>query len=181
MIKQGDLLLAPPNMPDQRFQNSVILLTKHTSRGSQGICLNRYTEHFVSEIIDPLGIDLDFDCEIFWGGPVSPTTVWMLHDHSWHRENTDIIDNHWAITSHSEMFHDLKNHRPQQFRLVIGQAIWGPGQLEAELRGQEPWRHDQSWLIVHDPDPQWLLDSDPDLIWQSACGISGRQAVESWL
>lgn len=181
-IGSGDLLIAPPNMLDPRFRESVILVTNHTAEGSHGLCLNRSTEHTLKDILKPLKLDLDRDPEVYWGGPVSLTTVWMLHDKSWSIGNTQSINDQWSLTSHYKMFHHMvEGHWPDRFRIMLGHAGWGQGQLEAELRGWEPWDPHHSWLIAHDPEPQWLLDCDPEQMWSMSCSFCGQQTVDSWM
>jgi len=105
----------------------------------------------------------------------------MLHDNAWSIENSLPVNDDWSVTSHSDMFEKIVNGcSPDRFRIFYGHAAWGPGQLEGELRGEEPWRQEHSWLIVNDPDPDWMI-SDIEHLWSTGCSISGQQAVESWL
>ena len=178
----GDLLVSPPNLPDPRFDRTVIVLTYNNSRGSFGLCMNRRSEHTVNEILKPLDIVLDQDQPMYWGGPVNPTTVWMLHDSDWSIDNTVPIDEHWSLTSSTSMFDKISSAGyPKRFRIFFGHSSWGPGQLIRELQGEEPWHHEHSWLTVKDPDPLWLIDCDPGNLWTTSCSICSQQAVEGWM
>jgi putative transcriptional regulator len=151
---------------------------------SMGLCLNKSANHRLSHVLEPLNmsVNLDADPEIYWGGPISRNTVWMLHDRSWNISSTIAINDNWSVTSHHQMFYMLSEGAwPEHFRVIIGHCGWGPGQLEKELLGQEPWDHDHSWLTVKDPSPAWLIDCDPDQMWTVACSYCGNQAVENWL
>jgi putative transcriptional regulator len=181
-VQAGDLLIAPPSMPDPRFNKSVLMLTHYNSQGAYALCLNRKTDYTLNEIVRPLGLEFIDDQPLYWGGPVSLSTVWMLHDRDWSVSNTMQINRDWNITSHEEMFHHLnKGHWPQRFRIMIGHSTWDAGQLDAELEGHEPWTHKASWLTVKHPDPNWLIDLSADQLWPSSCTISGHQAVDSWM
>jgi putative transcriptional regulator len=181
-IAAGDLILAPPNMLDPRFANTVIMITAHLTSSSFGLCMNRVTEHTINEIIEPLDIQLTEDFELYWGGPVNPNTVWMLHSTEWRTENTMIIDDNWSITSNRDMFHKMNlEGTPQRFRVMFGHCSWDQDQLRKELEGEGPWDHDHSWLTVKRPNPDWLIDFDPTQLWNSACSLSGQQAVSAWL
>ncbi len=181
-INAGNLIIAPPNMLDFRFQGSVMLLTQHEPDLSMALCLNKITEHTLSSIIEPINVNLDRDPEIYWGGPVAQNTVWMLHDPKWRLDNTRDIDDNWSVTSHHHMFHMMTaGNWPEKFRIMIGHAGWAPGQLERELQGQEPWDHNHSWLIDSDPNPEWLLDCEPSQMWSMACSFCGQKAVEAWM
>jgi len=106
----------------------------------------------------------------------------MLHDRDWSVSNTMQINEHWNITSHEEMFHQLsKGVWPKRFRIMIGHATWDAGQLDAEIQGEEPWSHNTSWLAVKHPDPNWITDLEPEQLWSSSCSICSQQAVDSWM
>ncbi len=178
----GDLLVSPPNLPDPRFDRTVIFLTYNNSRGSFGLCMNRRSEHTVNEILKPLDIVLDQDQPLYWGGPVNPTTVWMLHDSDWSIDNTVPIDEHWSLTSSTSMFDKIGSEGyPKRFRIFFGHSSWAPGQLNRELQGEEPWHHEHSWLTVKDPDSLWLINCDPENLWTTSCSICSQQAVEGWM
>ena len=38
---QGHLLIAPPNMPDWRFKNSVVYMWRHDVSGAAGVIINK--------------------------------------------------------------------------------------------------------------------------------------------
>lgn len=181
-LSAGDLLVAPPSIIDKRFEKTVMLLTHSNSRGAFALCLNRQTDHSVNDILEPLDLRLDLDAALWWGGPVNQNTIWMLHDRSWEIENSLPVDVNWAVTSHTSMFEKMvEGDIPAKFRIFYGHAAWAPGQLEGELRGDEPWSKEHSWLTVNEPDPNWIMDMDHEDLWASSCSVSGQQAVESWL
>lgn len=181
-LAAGDLLVSPPNLPDPRFDRTVIMLTYNNHRGSFGLCLNRQTEHTVNEILTPLDISLPLDHPLYWGGPVNPTTVWMLHDTGWSVDATVPVDERWSITSNTSMFEKLsRGDWPGRFRVFFGHSSWAPGQLQQELTGGETWNHNHSWLTIKDPDPIWLNDCDPEQLWTTACSTCRQQAVEGWM
>lgn len=181
-LSAGDLLVAPPNILDQRFNKTVMMVTHHNPKGAFALCVNRQTDHTVNDILEPLDMNLVDNAPLYWGGPVNPNTIWMLHDKAWSIDTSLPIDDNWSVTSHTEMFEKMTNEgTPNKFRIFYGHAAWGPGQLDGELRGQEPWSQEHSWLIVKKPDPDWIMNMDIEHLWTSSCSISGQQAVESWL
>ncbi len=177
----GDLLIAPPMMADQRFESTVIFLTKNHQH-SMGFCLNRPTEHKAAEIVEEIGIELDYELNLYWGGPVFPNTVWMLHERDWWTENTLPVDENWSMTSHINMFKMLSDGEgPERYRLFFGCCTWGPNQLMGELSGEPPWTKKHSWLTLHRPDPNWLLSCDTDHLWKHAATLCSKQAVSMWM
>ncbi len=181
-VIRGDLLIAPPTMPDPRFSHSLLLVTAHSAQGSHALCVNRPTEHTLKDILDPLDIQLDQNPQLYWGGPVSTQTVWMLHDPDWQIENTLNINGDWSVTSHYKMFDKMaQGDYPERYRIMFGHASWDKGQLAAELEGREPWSHRSSWLVLHRPNPDWLLNSDVESLWTSSCSLCSQQTVDSWM
>jgi putative transcriptional regulator len=180
----GDLLIAPPGIPDSRFKHAVLLLTHDHLGGSFALCVNRSTDHVLQEAIrDVEGLeDADLRFPLYWGGPVSPGTIWMLHSSEWDSEHTVSINDEWSMTSHVSMFYALADGDfPNQFRLLVGYCSWAQGQLRAELRGLPPWSHNHSWLVAQDPGPEWVFETPIEQLWNDATELSSQQAVNSWL
>ncbi len=181
-ITQGDLIISPPHMPDSRFNRTVIMITQDSPNGSHGFCLNRCTDHTLTDILEGHNIDFPLNLPLYWGGPLNPNTVWMLHDHSWRIHSTIDINDHWSMTSDMRMFHQMSHHdMPKQFRIFFGFAGWGPGQLEFEIKGVDPWDQKHSWLIANDPDPNFLIECPVEDLWEACTTLSGSQAVSHWM
>jgi putative transcriptional regulator len=181
-LQAGDLLVSPPAMIDSRFEKTVLLLTHHGEVGSLALCVNRLTEHKVNDILKELDLKLEKNFPLYWGGPVNPSTIWMLHSKEWRVNTTISINENWSLTSHVTMFHRLKDDDvPKKFRIFFGQASWSPGQLRGELEGDPPWNKSHSWLIVKNPNPIWLMDTSAKNLWIEATQTCGEQAVEKWL
>ena len=179
-----DLLIAPPNIPDERFKNSVLMLTHYDRAGAHGLCVNRPLDWTLPEILRHTNIDVSGvpPIPIYWGGPMSSKSIWMLHSPDWVCSQTVMITSAWAMTSSEEMFHCLLDQdTPRQFRLLMGYAAWGSGQLDQELEGQGGWRQEHSWLTVHNLGPEWLFEQPVEDLWSNVVTLSSHQAVDSWL
>jgi len=186
-----DLLIAPPNIPDSRFRNTVLMLTHSHDQGTFALCVNRSSQYTVQDLITQasleLEVDLELDCDLhfplYWGGPVSPSTIWMLHSSEWQIEGvTILINDQWSMTSNIRMFHHLADgDLPQEFRIMYGYCSWAPGQLESELMGAAPWRPEHSWLVARNLGPEWLFNQPVEEIWENSTTLSAHQAVDSWL
>lgn len=179
-VQAGDLIIAPPTVSTGLWTKTVILLGAHANDGSQGWVLNRPTGHYVSEILEGMDIDLSQDWPLYWGGPVSPQTVWMLHNPEWHLDNTRRINNEWSITSNQAMFHHLADgDLPKYFKIFMGYTGWGADQLKDELTAEPPRKQSQSWLTLRDADTNWILDEDEEGLWRSAVSQSIQQSVDN--
>ena len=183
-VNPTDLLIAPPNIPDTRFKNSVLMLTHHDERGAHGLCVNRPLDHTLEEILAQTSID----CgglpliPVYWGGPMGHHSIWMLHSSDWVCSDTVMITSAWAMTSSLEMFYCMMDQdMPRHFRLFMGYAAWAPEQLDKEIEGQGVWRQDQSWLTAHNLGPEWLFEQPVEELWSNVVTLSSHQAVDSWL
>lgn len=181
-VQSGDLLIAPPASSMGEFSETLILLAVNNQEGTQGWVMNRATGHTVSEILKDHAIDLINDPELYWGGPISPHTVWMLHSPEWQLSNTRVINQHWAVTSNESMFDYLADgDAPRYFKIMMGYSGWAPGQLAQELRAEPPRQHNQSWLVLREPDTEWLAEQDQTELWREAVSLSVQQAVDQLL
>jgi putative transcriptional regulator len=187
MVNPGstDLLISPPVMGDRRFRNAVLMLTHLQNAGTYALCLNKPTQYTLQDIVEEVGISADscaMNFPLYWGGPVSPTTIWMLHTSEWSAEGTVELVNGWSMTSNVSMFHHLADgDAPQQFRVFYGFCAWTQGQLAAELAGSPPWNHKNSWLVASNPGAEWLFEHPVDELWDAATELSAQQAVATWL
>lgn len=178
----GNLLIAPPAIPDRRFNRTVLMLTQVDTLGSFALCLNRPTGHNLQDILVDTGHNIELNFPLYWGGPANPTTIWMLHSSEWACEHTGKVNKDWSITSHANMFHHLADgDYPQQFRLMMGYCSWAQGQLDAEIRGLPPWNPNHSWLVADSVDPEWLYEQPVEDVWLLSTDICCSQAVDTWL
>ena len=183
-INITNLLIAPPAIPDPRFKNTVLMVTHKNRSGTFALCANKPTGFGLDEILEDSNLKVPHPpaIPVFWGGPVSSNSLWMLHSSDWITESSVSISSEWAMTSSEEMFHNLTDgDTPKYFRILMGYCAWSPNQLEGELGGSAPWKKEHSWLVASNLGPEWLLDQDHEDLWASATTLCSHQAVDSWL
>ena len=181
-LAQGDIIVAPPAMRDSRFRGSAILITYHDLDGSLGLCLNKPTSYTLDKITEEVGLDRPLNFPMYWGGPVNPGTIWMLHSPEWRLANTIDVNEGWSLTSNEQMFWAAQEaDLPRYFRFFHGFCSWTSQQLDSELQGIEPWSHNSSWLTVEQPDAETLIEMPVEHLWQHCLTVSSHQAVSSWL
>jgi putative transcriptional regulator len=179
-----DLLIAPPGMPDQRFRNTVMIMTYSGIDQHLALCVNRRLPISMEDFLSRINVDVHSDQSLHWGGPVSPNTIWMLHDADWHTEGTRRLSEQISMTSSTLMFDHVRLYGwPKHYRVVSGYAAWAAGQLSAEIAGDPPWHPRSSWLLatLSDGGSDWLFETDIDDVWQSAVDMSSQQAIVNWL
>ena len=127
------LLIAVPQMEDPNFTRSVVLLVEHSEDGAMGIVFNRPSEVALSEIAREQGFPVHPEAGLaFIGGPVSPERGFLLHRRSDVPDSIQLQDGLFLSVS-TDSLKPLLEGDPCAYRLCLGYAGWGPGQLEREV------------------------------------------------
>jgi putative transcriptional regulator len=171
------LLVAMPQVLDPFFQRSVVLLVQHEDEGSFGFILNRTTGIRLTEILQ--GMEMEWhgydEAVAHFGGPVQPQlgTVLFAPEGVETEASTEVFPG-VSLTQHTGDLVHLAAAPPDHFRLFLGYAGWGSGQLLDEIL-----RND--WLTA-----PALVDlifaPDPDDVWSAALQSVGVDpaALPSW-
>ena len=182
------LLMAMPQVADPYFRRSVVLLLHHESEGSFGFVVNRPTEVKITEILKGMDVSWQGDDEAvaFLGGPVQPQLGTVLFAPvlpgggdggpagGMEDTATEIIPG-LALTQHIGDLSRLAEAPPDEFRLLLGYAGWGEGQLMEEIL-----RND--WLTAP-ATSELIFGSDPERIWDAALRSVGIDpaSLPSWV
>ena len=133
------LLLAMPQVNDPFFRKSVVLLLAHEAEGSFGFIVNRTTELKVQEILRDLKLEWRGEAEELarFGGPVQPQIGTVLFSGGPEVEealphSTEVLSGVRLSQNLSELA-TLALQPPARFRLMLGYAGWGEGQLWNEI------------------------------------------------
>jgi len=161
------LLLAMPQLVDENFNRTVVLLCKHSEEGALGLVVNRplMTTGRVTVNLDP-PVSTDRELQVWVGGPVEPERTWILVGHEPDTRETftgmgmKLADQLYLSTSPDLLLRLLEPTPPADARLIVGYAGWGPGQLEAELQAS-------AWLMS-DVDRDLVFNTPADRMWEAA-------------
>jgi putative transcriptional regulator len=139
----GRLLVATPLIRDPNFSHTVVYVYAHVAEeGAAGVVLNRPTEEPTGEHLPEWRSILAPPPIVFWGGPVASTSGVVL----------------MVESGEVKLAEDLEPPAGRaKARLFVGQAGWGPGQLEGEV--------DEGAWIVMDASPDDVLVPFPDSLW----------------
>ncbi len=182
-LKTPLLLLAMPQVLDPFFRHSVVLLVHHDSvEGSLGFIVNRPTELKLKDILEDLEIPWTSEKSpaAYFGGPVKPEVGTLLFldredadlevpgrddlDEKEKREDRHICPGVSASQNVSDL-ETLETRPDDSFRLYLGYAGWGEGQLEQEIL-----RND--WLIAPVLN-DLIFSGTPDEAWRKALASVG--------
>lgn len=166
----GHILIATPNVQDDIFSESSILICSHDEKGAVGIILNRPLESVnFDELLNHLKIDSKTafeDRKLYFGGPVEVNRGFVLHSNDYQTDYSITVNADVSITSNLTLFEELsKGTGPKDILVALGYAGWSAGQLEEEIQNN-------GWLTLpatHD----LIFTADPQMKWQKALDILG--------
>lgn len=166
----GQLLVAMPQMLDERFAKTVIYMCAHTEDGAMGLVVNKVLENIdFPDLLDQLGLSpspTGDDIRVHFGGPVESGRGFVLHSSDYVQDATMVIDDGIAMTATTDILRDIaEGEGPRNSLLALGYAGWGPGQLDSEIQAN-------GWLSVP-ADDTLIFGTDPKAIWQGALAKIG--------
>ncbi|MAI49338.1 MAG: hypothetical protein CMM16_02080 [Rhodospirillaceae bacterium] len=161
----GQLLVAMPQMLDERFAKTVIYMCAHTEDGAMGLVVNKVMENIdFPDLLDQLSLSASpkgEDIRVHFGGPVESERGFVLHSSDYIQDGTMVIDKAIAMTATTDILRDIaEGEGPRNRILALGYAGWGPGQLDTEIQAN-------GWLSVP-ADDNLVFNMDPKSVWQGA-------------
>ena len=150
---QGKLLVAPPNMPDWRFQKTVIYIWRHDITGAAGVIINKKCNHPDFKHICQEGkltrIE-NINLPVYYGGPVLNNLIGVLHSKDFQLGSSNINKLYpLAFTLDRKMLEVVaQGGGPKQKLITMGMANWESQQLEDEIDAIPPRKRAMSWLIL---------------------------------
>ena len=166
---QGKLLVAPPNMPDWRFQKSVVYMWRHDVSGAAGVIINKKCTHPNFEHVCTEGgitKNPEVKLPVYYGGPVLTNIIGVLHSKDLQLGSSNTTNQPLAFTLDRKMLEMIAvGGGPKQKLVTLGMANWETGQLEAELDPVPPRPKTMSWLIIP-YDNDIIFNTKPEEIWE---------------
>ena len=151
---KGQFLVAMPEMGDDRFHESVILMVGHSEEGAMGLVVNQSLEDMrFGDILDELELGAPEeliqlpkrvrDREVLRGGPVQRGRGFVLHSDDYFRDgNSYEVSEDICLTATIDVLKAVAfGNAPTDALFALGYCGWSPGQLEGEIRGN-------GWLTV---------------------------------
>lgn len=154
------LLVASPLLLDPNFVHSVILLVEHDEEGAMGVVLNRPLPMTLSQICEESHLSYAGaeEATAWRGGPVDPHRGIILVRGGLPGPEDTVLDFTDFLSFRKDLLESLLTDPESCFRLFLGYAGWGAGQLEAEF-AQGAWRS----LPLEN---RWLMDPEPMALWK---------------
>ena len=135
---QGSFLIAANHLKDPNFYRSVVLMLDHNDQGAMGLVINRPSAMTIGKALSQQGVSNVNDSPVFVGGPVEPTSLFILHNCIALGKTDQEVAPGLFLASSEDSFEEVVRNgkKPDisvKFRLISGYAGWGEGQLESEL------------------------------------------------
>jgi len=153
---RGQLLVATPRLPDENFYHTVVLMVEHNQHGALGVVLNRPTEQSVAQLWAQVSeVSCTSGGKVRLGGPVSGPLL-AIHTSRELAELEVLSGVYLAAQKH--LLDRLVQQEQYRYRVFLGHAGWGGGQLESELE-------QGAWLVTP-ATPEYIFYDDEDL-WET--------------
>ena len=182
-VAPGSIIVMHPGYHEPTFKQSVILIMEHNDGGSHGIILNRpeFEQGSIIERLKEPPKDWWTDQPFYYGGPVHPHNMFMLHTPDWRTPSTVDINGELSVSPGREVMQFMSpTAEPYRWRMLLGSSMWGPDQLEMEFRrGDE--HPSLGWLVTDYPGQDWIFDQPSENLYTSALAICSREAIGQWL
>jgi len=166
---QGKLLIAPPRLPDWRFQKAVVYMWKHDVSGSSGVIINKICNNPIFDTICKNGNikrKPEVNPKIYYGGPCLTNILGCLHTGDYKISTTNFSRNSIGFTLDKKILEDIAQSKgPKSYLITMGMASWEIGQLESEMDAIPPRSPAMSWLVL-DYDPQLLFGAKTKDFWE---------------
>ncbi len=172
-----------PQVLDPFFHKSVVLLLRHSDEGSFGFIVNRPTEIPLQEILK--GMEISWHGEenlmAYFGGPVQSQLGSVMFTPKTDEPTIEAPSDTYMevgpgvrVTQHLDELGRLADDPPARFRLFLGYAGWGEGQLVQEIM-----RND--WLTAPVQN-ELLFSASPGDVWETALKSVGVDpaSLPSW-
>lgn len=152
------LLVAAASMPDPRFAESVVLVTRHGRSPPIGVIINRPTQATLDQLFPKLP-DAESQRPLLYGGPVATDQITFLYRSAQGASDAiAIAPNIHLGRSGVTLRKLLRGEHPHQgLKVFVGYAGWSFGQLEQEIeRG--------GWYVLP-VDEKAIFDQPADTVW----------------
>lgn len=162
----GQLLVSIPDLGDENFDQSVVLVIEHDEQGALGLVLNHPSATPVVEHLPTLEPLLASPAVFFLGGPVAVGGLLALGRRRLDRPATHATEVAGPVVLvEPQALVDDEVDGLDVVRMFTGYSGWAPGQLDAELASG-------AWHLLG-PMPDDVFTSDPDHLWRSVMRRQG--------
>ena len=165
---KNHFLIATEKMTDSRFSKTVIVMLESNENGAWGLTINKRLGTMPIALLIDSSLNTSEEREklfklnipIFWGGPVDPKEIFILHSNEYKSKSTIKYENISISQDYQILLDIAKNQGPKKSLVILGYSGWGKGQLEGEME-RDHW-------ILSDIDLDITFDEESKTKWNKA-------------
>jgi putative transcriptional regulator len=171
-LAPGKLLVAARNLPDPNFADTVVLLADFDANGAMGLIVNRPSDVPLERLLPGLRHPRGRAATAFFGGPVPADGVLaLLRSRGARADSRQIVGDVHLVTTREALDEMLAaGADAQRFRVYVGYAGWGAGQLDKETANGV-------WHVL-DASGDVVFDKDPESLWRRLIRRVGGLSVQ---
>jgi putative transcriptional regulator len=165
-------LVAVPQLGDPNFVRGVVLILEHGDEGSMGLIINRPSNLDIGTFCGSQSMQFNGDPTrlVFQGGPVQTDRAFILHASHHKGPETENVFESLKLSYSLESLKLIVEDPPDDLRIYLGYAGWGPGQLAEEIT-QGAW-------LVSNANTDLVFGENADGIWERALRDMGIDPVQ---
>lgn len=167
-------LIAPPQLNDDFFAQTIVYIARHDDQGAQGLIINRPSHIEIKDLLIDLQISPDIvrPHAVLEGGPVRPEAGFVLHTGNPVWQSSIAVSENVCVTTSKDILEAIAhNEGVERYQIMLGYASWQPHQLEEELAKGD-------WLVC-DADMELLFNLPYEQRWSAAAAKIGLDT--NWL
>ncbi len=167
MNVNNQILIALPDMQDERFKQAVILICEHNEDGAMGLVLNNPMDLETEQVFNDLQLKEPLSNHtVLDGGPLKRNCGFVIHNNNQSFDSSIKLTNNLTLTTSKDLLEKIADHTfIDQWQLILGYAGWSKDQLENEIA-------ENTWLTCP-ADLDLIFNTDVDKQWQSALALIG--------
>ena len=141
-LKEGTLLLSIPLIEDERFDKTVIIITKTTEKEKIGFIINKKTNTKLYQLIPQIN---DKKIITYCGGPVSKDNLFFFHKNKSIEKCQKISKDIYFGGNFNQIVEYINCNliSANEIFFCLGYCGWGKNQLEREIK-------EKSWIIINE-------------------------------
>lgn len=180
MNLSNNFLVSLPTLNSGSFRHSLVYVDKHNGDGAAGWIVNRQLtdDHVVQRLRRGMGLTVDIP--IYFGGPVESNNAVVLHSSDLKLPTTRVLTDELSVTRDKSIINIMNiGQFPEYWRVIVGCAKWGAGQVESELLGSRT-NGISSWMqIPYSKKLMW--NTLPSTQWEKAIEESAQTMTNNVL
>lgn len=170
----NQLLIALPDMQDNRFSQAVILICEHNDEGAMGLVLNNPMEVETDQVFSDLNLGIPSENHIVLdGGPLNRNCGFVIHNNNQNFKSSVHVQKNLTLTTSKDLLEKIAdNNFLAKWQFILGYSGWDKDQLEAEI-AQNTW-------LTCPADLEIIFNTSSHEMWQKALasiGITNYQNI----